>query len=272
MIKTMSGKNLFSSPFVSSNPIYKAAVNQRFSGEEIHFGPLVEVLEMLYANISFGNFFFLIIDYRSFTYPYISPNSVEVMGYTPGEITNLEWLLTVIDPNHLPKFNDYGLKMLSFATTYPAEHKNKIAFSHCLRIWHGRRKEYIWLYQQHHMSYTDRNGALVYSITVVTDVTHLHGSDTGPSWSVTEQLDDGSYRYLIGSAWEQQPKLPGKRLTPRDLDILNLSARGFGTEEIAKKLRIGTETVITHRKKILQKTNSKNMPEAVAHALYSGYL
>ena len=261
-----------SSPFISSNPIYNLAVRQDFANEEIQFGPTIDVLEMLFKNMSFGNFFINILDFRDFTYPYNSPNSIEVMGYTNEQMTNLEWLLTIIDPLHLPIFNDYAVKVVSFLTGLPAERKKRVMLNHSLHLLHGVRKEYLWFYQQHHMSYIDKNGALVYSLSFITDVTHLHGENDLPTWSITERMEDGTYVYLIGSASEHL-KAPDKvLLTTREMDIINLSARGLTIKEMAKRLRIGYETIITHRKKILRKTRSKNMPEAVAFAINLGYL
>ena len=147
-------------------------------------------------------------------------------------------------------------------------------FSHSFRYFHGVRKEYVWLYQRHHLSYIDKNGAMVYSLSVVTDVSHLRDSShTMPTWSITERLEDGSYIYLIGSELDKLGDKVKKTLfTPRELEILNLTSRGFANKEIAKKIGIGYETVITHRKKILRKTRSKNMPEAISTAISLGYL
>lgn len=262
-----------SSPFVSSNPLYDIVTQQNFAKEEIQFAPTIEVLEMLFQNMAFGNFFINVIDFRDYTYPYNSPNSVEVMGYTPGQMTNLDWLITTIDPNQLAAFMDYTSKIMTYITALPTERKRRVVANHCFRVFHGVRKEYFWLYQQNHMSYIDTNGAIVYSISSITDVTHLHGTGTNVAWSLTERMEDGSCIYLIGSESDQVQMQTNKALlTTRETEILNLSARGFGNQEIAKRLGVGYQTIITHRKKILKKTRSKNMPEAVAFAINLGYL
>ena len=67
------------SPFVSSNPLYEVGTRQNFANEEIKFGPMIDAIEMLYKNMAFGNFFINLVDFRDYTYPYNSPNSLEVM-------------------------------------------------------------------------------------------------------------------------------------------------------------------------------------------------
>jgi DNA-binding CsgD family transcriptional regulator len=260
-----------SDPFRSSNPLYKIATRQNFAKEEFTFGPSLEVLEMLLRKVSLGNFSFSVVDFRTYTFPYHSPNSIEVTGYSPEEMPNLEWVTTVIHPDHLPLFNAYTEKGMRFATQLSAERKKRSVISHCFKCLHGKRKEYFWLYQQLPLSGIDQNGALLYSITLMSDVTHLHGHDDQPTWSIIERMDDGSYKYLIGSEI-RGAVAPVIAFTSRELEVLDLSAMGFNAREIAGRLNVSYETIVTHRKNIIRKSKSKNISEAVASALNAGYL
>jgi DNA-binding NarL/FixJ family response regulator len=53
------------------------------------------------------------------------------------------------------------------------------------------------------------------------------------------------------------------KITPRELEIMQLIAEGMETEEIAKKLFLSVHTVTTHRKNILNKLDLKNAVEVV---------
>jgi DNA-binding NarL/FixJ family response regulator len=48
------------------------------------------------------------------------------------------------------------------------------------------------------------------------------------------------------------------RFTPREKEISNLICEGFSTQEISKKLHLGTRTIEGYRTRLLQKTGSHN--------------
>jgi DNA-binding NarL/FixJ family response regulator len=60
------------------------------------------------------------------------------------------------------------------------------------------------------------------------------------------------------------------RLTPREKDILTLICEELTTYEIAEKLFISVNTVETHRKNLMSKTNAKNGVGLVKFALNNG--
>lgn len=72
-----------------------------------------------------------------------------------------------------------------------------------------------------------------------------------------------------------QPKLGVKTdygITARELDLLQLAARGYSNRAIAQELSISENTVKYHMKNILQKLHAQNRTEAVTHAIHAGIL
>lgn len=61
-------------------------------------------------------------------------------------------------------------------------------------------------------------------------------------------------------------------LSGRELDVLNLLAKGLTKTEIAKVLEISPNTVDVHVKKLYAKLGVRNGPEAVYEAFMTGYL
>ncbi len=61
-----------------------------------------------------------------------------------------------------------------------------------------------------------------------------------------------------------------RRLTPRELDVLELVAAGFSTAEIARVLWITEDTVRTHVKRTLHRLGARTRAHAVAIAFRDG--
>jgi DNA-binding CsgD family transcriptional regulator len=61
-------------------------------------------------------------------------------------------------------------------------------------------------------------------------------------------------------------------LTPRENEVLLLTARGHRTPEVAGRLFITEHTIKDHRKKILSKTGAKNMASVVNRHISNGDL
>ena len=60
-------------------------------------------------------------------------------------------------------------------------------------------------------------------------------------------------------------------ISNRETQILELIASGFSSSEIAKKLFISDHTVISHRKKLIQKFRAKNSAHLITKAFQRGF-
>lgn len=67
-----------------------------------------------------------------------------------------------------------------------------------------------------------------------------------------------------------QTRLLGQQLTPRELEVLELLARGAGGREIARTLGVAPNTVRTHVQSILSKLQVHSRLEAAAFAVRNG--
>lgn len=61
-------------------------------------------------------------------------------------------------------------------------------------------------------------------------------------------------------------------LSPRQLEVLKLTARGYSLKEAAKELSLGPDTIKQHRGAVLLKLQAHSMPHAVAIAMNEGIL
>lgn len=67
-------------------------------------------------------------------------------------------------------------------------------------------------------------------------------------------------------------RLSGEVLSPREIEILKLVARGSSSKEIADSLSISIMTVYNHRVNIKNKLNLKKNAELVRYAIENGYI
>jgi DNA-binding CsgD family transcriptional regulator len=62
------------------------------------------------------------------------------------------------------------------------------------------------------------------------------------------------------------------RLTPRELEVLSLTAEGLTSKEIGRHLGISPRTADVHRTHLIHKLGLRNRVEAVHYAIRSGIL
>lgn len=62
----------------------------------------------------------------------------------------------------------------------------------------------------------------------------------------------------------------GRRLSPREAEIMTLLARGLNGTQIAEELTISRETVRTHIRNAMEKLQARTRPHAIALAAASG--
>ena len=62
-----------------------------------------------------------------------------------------------------------------------------------------------------------------------------------------------------------------KRMTNRELDVLNLVCKGFTTQEISDKLFISSKTVEVHRTNIFRKSDVRNSGELIIWAIKNNF-
>ncbi|WP_420147304.1 LuxR C-terminal-related transcriptional regulator [Spirosoma sp.] len=69
---------------------------------------------------------------------------------------------------------------------------------------------------------------------------------------------------------EQSTEMNQPDYTPRELEVLALSARGKNIVEIADELNLSKATVVTHRRNLLAKSGFHSFTQLVAHSIQAG--
>ena len=83
---------------------------------------------------------------------------------------------------------------------------------------------------------------------------------------VSDEIND---RLLMGMAQGHDPlaKSPLDVLSDRELEVFEMTGKGFGTREISERLHLSVKTVESYRARIKNKLNLKNAAELMQHAV-----
>ncbi len=112
------------------------------------------------------------------------------------------------------------------------------------------------------------NGYLLKSSTVNQIASGIREVAAGGS-----PIDAGVASFILETLRSRLPANgPEDVLTKREVEILELLAKGDSKKIIAEELGIGMTTVVTHVSHIYEKLNVKNAPAAIAEAFRKGIL
>jgi len=84
----------------------------------------------------------------------------------------------------------------------------------------------------------------------------------------TELLGYFTNKYISKKTTDEN----GVKLTRRELEVLELVAKGLSNQEIADKLFISKRTVDGHKANLIQKTGSKNIVDLLIYSLKNGII
>lgn len=80
------------------------------------------------------------------------------------------------------------------------------------------------------------------------------------------------YPHAIADKLQEDDSKRPVALSSREIDVLKLLACGFINKEVADQLHISINTVITHRKNIMQKLGSQSLSRLVIYAVQHGHI
>ena len=85
--------------------------------------------------------------------------------------------------------------------------------------------------------------------------------------AIVEQLDA-----TLKNIERRQPDTESAELSQREIEVLSLVARGMINKEIADRLNISFNTVLSHRKNITAKLGIKSVSGLSVYAIMNGYI
>jgi len=203
-----------------------------------------------------------ILDVRTGAYRFMSHTSKWFTGHSPelllqGGIAQMQSLLY---PDDADAYWQLMRRVWKFLLALPAQQRRHYQFS-CDYRFQKKSGTIIRVLEQNSVLQTDKNGNIILLLGTCLDITH---------WKKSAELVASVYApenevsFLCTSA--DETNLLRETLSKREKEVLKLVAAGYSSKHIADQLCISMHTVNTHRKKMIEKTNTKNTGELVQHA------
>ncbi|WP_426278161.1 response regulator transcription factor [Chryseobacterium sp. S-02] len=182
---------------------------------------------------------------------------------------HLKDIIDLIHPDDLAFVMEAEAWTLEMYKEIGFEHQMNLKSGYCFRM---KTKENTYELFHHQAIHTlkDKNGKLVQTINIHTNIQHLsHENNYVVTVSGIGTRHDFYQKTL-------RPELFAlnitDRLTKRELEVFVLLIKGYSDKEIAETIIVSYHTVRTHHKNILKKTKSKNSKELIKKGLIQGFL
>ncbi len=208
-----------------------------------------------------------ILDNAKLRYLYVSESNYELTGYTKEEIMNGGLWLTYrrVHPMDMLKFARVVLKVKNTYRKLNMEERLSARFAFDCRF-KCKDGTYKQILQNVHALSISPKGDPYILLFATTDITAYKNTE-GMNYSY-EIMRDGRFVTLLEGTMHPED-MP---LSPRELEVLRLTAQGHSEKIIGDMLFLSVETVKTHRRNMLQKSNAKNSIELVKTAIANGWI
>jgi DNA-binding CsgD family transcriptional regulator len=207
---------------------------------------------------------FFIMDHSTMKYPYVSDNFEAITGYSAEKLYNegIYYILGSLHPDDLARFKAITNTLLDTIAPLPKSDILECCMSYDYRIRFADGTYHSML--QHNIPLTlNEEKKIVHVLTVLCDIS-MFKRNFNTAYRVVVHKDESNPVTIaegtIGNA-------PQPKISLREKEIIKLTAKGMTEKQIAELLCISIQTVKTHRKNLLQKTQVKNSAELVSYSL-----
>ncbi|WP_040397136.1 helix-turn-helix transcriptional regulator [Cesiribacter andamanensis] len=210
-------------------------------------------------------------DYVTKTYPYVSPNIQQVVGYGVEAFHKggTSFMLKLLHPDDNRLFNTQVFAdMLAFLAGLSPREQVHYRFSLNYRLRHPDG-DYGCVQQQSVFLHSDAQGRPLSNFGTLTDITAFR-ADARMILTIEKILADRRAQEVHSHTY--YPAQAEGCLTKKELEVLKWMLEGLNSRQIADKMFTSFHTVKTHRGHMLHKTNSRNTAGLIRYALQHGLL
>ncbi|QRY58985.1 response regulator transcription factor [Sphingobacterium siyangense] len=206
------------------------------------------------------------INYLKQEYIIFSDSIRQISGYHSREFLDggLDMLRYVYNKDDFKTYsNEIFTRNCDFLASVPqAEHQDYL-FSYTFRVKsiEGGTQQ-IWQ-RGSYITHTE-TGLPLYSFGICQNITELK-TDSRMIHAI-EKINFNTPNLSIETNYFF-PNQEDKLFSKKEKEVLSLLSEGFSTKQIADKMHVADTTIITHRKNMMEKSNTKNTAELIAYSL-----
>lgn len=202
-----------------------------------------------------------VIDYLKQGFEYVSDNPLFLCGNTAAQVLEMGYAfyfkyVPEKDLELLLKINDVGF---SFYERIPLEERLSYTISYDFHLKTPEGKS-ILINQKLTPMFLNQEGKIWKAICMIS----LSSERRSGNIKIYKSGENKVYQYdLESNLWVNSEKVS---LSKREVEILQLCARGFTINEIAETIFVSPDTVKFHRRKLFDKIGVTSITEAIAYA------
>lgn len=226
--------------------------------------------EIVSSVFSTGLLYYYVIDFFDMSIHGMSSRFKEAHGIESEHVKHIDDILALIHPDDMDfvsKAENKGLKY-----TYDELGAEKFLRYKCSYNFRFRTADGSYRLYNHQslILSLDENNNFIKSLNIHTDISHITRNN---NYKLSLIGLKGEPSFLnIDVMDENKTQSDEKAFSKREIEIIRLIAQGRSSKEIAQKLHISLDTVKTHRKRILEKTNCANSAELIATSVSKGWV
>lgn len=217
-----------------------------------------EIVSSIFAT---GSFYFYIIDFFNMGVSKISTGFYEAHHVNPESVQGINDILQLVHPddmNHVAACEKLAYEMIYQKLGVDKLTRYKVSYNFRFKT---QNDTYKLFNHQALVLTVDENGNFIQSLNIHTNISHLT-TENNYTFSLIGLEGEPSYLNIRAKiAAKDLGHLNSCRFTNREIQVIKLLSQGFKSREIMEELSISLDTVKSHRKNILAKSECKNATE-----------
>lgn len=213
-----------------------------------------------------GDYYYFIFNVGLATMEFISESVTQVLGYTVDEL-DTAFFLSCIHPDDQEYFINFERESGEFLAALPPAQVFNYKVRYDYRVKH-KNGTYIRILQQVTCIQSNAEDKIIRTLCVHTDISHLK-IEGKPTLSFIGLNGQPSYYDVAANHIISTEK---SLFTNREREVLELLVNGKTSQEISQILFISKQTVLSHRKNLLRKSNCSNTSALCSLAIKKGWV